>query len=76
MDYAASLALHLVEHTGSTLGRWSGKLSAEEQRDLMGRVIGKGTIVIDGKDETIFNRVSIAYGRDYDDRNVTSWAAL
>ncbi len=75
-DYAARLALFLLEKTGSVLGRFSARLTATEQRNLFGRVIGKGKIIIDGADETIRNRVKVCFGHDYDDRNVTKWAAL
>ncbi len=76
MDYAANLALFLVERTGSVLATWKGKMTAADQRNLFGRFIGKGKIVIDGERETIANRVSVCFGHDYDDRNVTKWAAL
>lgn len=76
MDVAANLALFLFEKTGSVLGKWAGKLPAEEQRALLGRCLGKGTIVIDGTSETVCNRVKVCFGLDYDDRKVTKWAAL
>jgi hypothetical protein len=76
MDYAANLALFLLEKTGSTCGRTIVKLSAAEQRALFGRFIGKGRTVIDGTAETIANRVSVGFGFDYDDRNVTRWKDL
>ncbi len=76
MDYAANVAFFLQEKTGSILGRWKGKLSAVEQRKLMGRFFGKGTIVIDGAQETVCNRVKVCFGQDWDDRNVTKFSAL
>lgn len=76
MDFAANLALFLLEKTGSVLGKWAGKLSAAEQRALLGRYLGKGTIIIDGNCETVCNRVKVAFGLDYEDRSVTKWAAL
>ena len=76
MDYAANVALFLLEKTGSVFGQWKGKLSAAEQRSLLGRFLGKGTIVIDGANETICNRVKVCFGLDYDDRNVTKFSAL
>ena len=75
-DYAANLAFFLLEKTNSVLGQWAGKMSAAEQRQLMGRFIGKGTIIINGDNETVCNRVKIAFGQDWDDRNVTTFAAL
>lgn len=76
MDYAANLALFLIEKTGSIFGVWQGKLTAAEQRALIGRYIGKGKIVIDGEREEVLNRVRVCFGHDWDDRNVTKWAAL
>lgn len=76
MDYAANLALFLTERKGSPLAVWTGKLSAAEQRALFGRFIGKGTIVIDGTEETVCNRVKVCFGLDSDDRNVTHWRNL
>lgn len=76
MDYAAKLALFLLEKTGSVLGRWEGRLGAREQRELIGEYLGKGTIIIDGEKELVANRVSVCFGLDYDYRCVTPWKAL
>ena len=76
IDYAAELAFFLLEKTGSVCGTWHGKLTAAEQRTICGRVIGRGTIVINGADETVLNRVKVCFGLDWDDRNVTTWRAL
>lgn len=75
-DYAANLALFLLERTGSIFGQCALRMSAADQRELFGRFIGKGRIVIDGEAETICNRVSVCFGLDYDDRKVTRWVAL
>lgn len=75
-DYAANLALFLLEKTGSIFGEWIGRMTAAEQRALFGRFIGKGRIVINGEEETIANRVKVCFGLDSDDRNVTRWSAL
>ena len=66
----------MQERTGSVLGTWKGKLTAKEQRVLMGQVIGKGTIVINGKEETVSNLVSVCFGQDYDYRNITRWVDM
>ncbi|MHC5194766.1 hypothetical protein ACYSUW_13525 [Pseudomonas frederiksbergensis] len=75
-DHAGNLALFLLDKTGSIWGCWSGKLTAAEQRALFGRFLGKGKIVIDGLREQICNRVSVCFGNDWDDRNVTTWQQL
>jgi len=76
IDFAANLAFFLLEQTGSIIGQWSGKMSAAQQRELMGRFIGKGKIIINGNDETVRNRVKVCFGQDYEDRNVISFAEL
>ena len=76
IDYAANLALFLLEHTGSIYGEWRGKMKAADQRELMGRYFGKGTIVINGLNETVLNRVSVCFGHDWDDRNIATFASL
>lgn len=76
MDYAANLAALLLSKTGTVLGTWKGRLSAGEQRNLFGRFLGKGQIIIDGEHETICDRVKVCFGHDYDDRNITAWRAL
>jgi hypothetical protein len=76
VDYAANLALFLLEKTGSVFGQWRGKLKATEQRSLYGRNIGKGTIIINGEQETLCNRVKVCFGLDWDDRNQLNWRDL
>lgn len=76
MDHAANLALFLLEQTGSIFGTYAKPMTATEQRALFGRYLGKGKIVIDGTAETVCNRVSVCFGQDYDERNVTAWVAL
>lgn len=76
MDYAASLAIFLTEREGSCFAKWQGKMFAVEQRALFGRFLGKGDIIIDGEEETLCNRVSVGFGQDWDDRNVTRWRDL
>lgn len=75
-DYAANLAIFLLEKTGSVLGLWEGRLNASEQRKLIGEYLGGGTIIIDGTKELIYRRVKVCFGLDYDDRDITKWSAL
>ena len=75
-DFAANLSFFLLTNTGTIFGVWKGKLNAQSQKNLMGRVLGRGTIVINGTDETVLNRVSVCFGQDWDDRNVTLWRVL
>ena len=75
-DHAADLAFFLLEKTGSVLGTHKAPMTAAEQRQLFGRFIGKGQIVINGATETICNRVKVCFGLDSDDRNQLSWRQL
>lgn len=75
-DYAAQLALFLVEKVGSIYGTWQGRMTAAEQRALFGRFIGKGVIIIDGDKEEIHQRVKVCFGTDYDDRDYVNWKDL
>lgn len=76
IDYAANLAFFLLEKTGSIFGTFSMRMTANEQRKLFGRFLGKGRIIINGNDETIRNRVKVCFGLDYDDRNSINWRDL
>lgn len=76
MDHAAALALYLLDKTGSIFGRHAERMPAAQQRELFGRVLGRGRIVIDGTQETVCNRVTVCFGQDYDDRNVVAWRDL
>lgn len=75
-DIPANLALLLLDKTGTVLGRHQARMTAAEQRALFGRVIGRGTIIIDGDNETVTNRVKVAFGMDYDDRAQVTWREL
>jgi len=75
-DVAADLALFLLEKTGTVLGTWEGRMTATEQRALIGRYLGKGVIVINGDDETVRMRVKVCFGLDTDDVAITSFRTL
>lgn len=68
-DYAANVALFLIEKTNSCTGFWSGKLLKAEQVDLFGTYLGRGTLLIDGATETITHSIKVCFGTD------TSWTA-
>jgi len=76
IDYAANLALFLLEKTGTVFGEWEGRMTAAEQRALFGQFIGKGTIIINGAEETICNQVKVCFGLDVDRRNYRDWRNL
>jgi hypothetical protein len=75
-DYAANLASFLQEKTGSVCGRWRGRMTASQQRDLFGRFLGKGLLVIDGANERIHMIVKVCFGADFDMREDVSWRDL
>lgn len=65
-DVVANVAFFLLDKTGSVNGKWKGKLSAKEQRSLFGCFMGKGTIYIDGENETIEHVKQVCFGTDFD----------
>ena len=75
-DFAASLAAFLLEKKGSVLGSWRGKLTATEQRSLFGRFLGKGTIIINGTEETLIHRIKVCFGLDWEDTASLAWRDL
>ena len=76
MDHAASLALFLLEKTGTVLGAWSGRLTAAEQRALFGRFLGKGKLWIDGAAETVEHHVKVCFGLDSECTARLAWRDL
>lgn len=76
IDYAAQLALFLLDQTGSVWGRYRGRMTAKEQRALFGRFLGKGVIIIDGADETLCMKRTACFGTTWDEVGYTTWAAL
>jgi hypothetical protein len=75
-DYAAQMALFLIEKTGTVFGEWMGRMSAADQRALFGRFLGKGRIIINGADETLCMRIKCCFGLDYADEKQTNWRDL
>lgn len=73
-DYSANLALFLLGKTGSIFGRYSAHMTAAEQRELFGRFLGRGLIIIDGCHETIRHRVRVCFCLDFTD--TVRWSAL
>jgi hypothetical protein len=72
-EIAGNLALFLTEKTGSPLGRFRGKLPAEKQRELFGLFLGKGTIVIDGENETLGHIIKVCFGLDWHETFNRKW---
>jgi hypothetical protein len=76
MDYAANLASFLSEKTGTVCGFWYGKLSAKAQRELFGRYLGKGNVVIDGKTERLTHSRTVCFGTDFEITADLAWRNL
>ena len=68
---AANIAFFLLERKGTIYARWTGLLTAAEQRALIGCVVGKGLLTIDGNTETITHTVSVGFGGDYEETAYT-----
>jgi hypothetical protein len=75
-DHAANLSFFLLDQTGSVFGRWTGRMSAAEQRALFGRFLGKGTLIINGTNETVAMSVKVCFGLDSDVRTRLRWNEL
>jgi hypothetical protein len=75
-DRAAFLALVLTEATGTPNGYIESRMTAGEQREIFGVVIGRGVIQIDGERAELSNRVKVCFGLDSDTRNYTHWRTL
>jgi hypothetical protein len=76
MDYAANLAIFLIERKGSCLATWSGHLPATDQRALFGRFLGKGKLWIDGAAETVEHHRKVGFGFDSECTANLKWSAL
>ena len=75
-DHAANLAHFLKTRTGSVYGKWCGTMPAKEQRALMGRFLGKGTLVIDGATEHVRHNRKVCFGTDFETTHNLSWRDL
>lgn len=73
---SANMASFLLEKMGSVCGVWSGSMPAKEQRALFGQFIGKGTITIDGNDETLKHVKKVCFGADWIETFYRTWKAL
>jgi hypothetical protein len=74
--YVNNLVNLLLDKEGSIFAIHRCKLTAKEQRELFGQYLGKGTIIINGTEETIIHRVKVAYGNDWDDTSRLQWKDL
>lgn len=61
---AEKLTALLLDREGSIFGCWIGKMSKKEQLDLFGRYFGKGSIIINGENETVTHSVKVSFGQD------------
>ncbi|EGD01115.1 hypothetical protein C6Q28_17020 [Burkholderia multivorans] len=75
-EQAAKLRLFLVNRIGNCNGKWRGKLRAEEQRALLGRYFGRGTLVIDGARARVRYQVEHMFGGEVETKADVAWADL
>jgi hypothetical protein len=75
-DRAGFLALVLTEATGTPNGYIESRMTANEQREVFGRALGRGIIQIDGFNAEISMRVKVCFGTDSDIRKITHWREL
>ena len=65
-NIAANCGCFLALQGLSIFGRWSGRLAAQQQRELFGTYLGKGLLTIDGQNDTVSHSVTVCFGTDYD----------
>ncbi|KWK61849.1 hypothetical protein WM15_13005 [Burkholderia ubonensis] len=75
-EQATKIGLFLVNRTGQCTGKWRGKLLADEQRALLGRYFGRGTLIIDGARERIRYQVEHLFGGAVETKADLAWAEL
>lgn len=76
MDTASNLAMFLLDKTGDVCGQWRGRLTAQQQRVLFGKVLaGKREIRICGKSERILAIRKVGFGQDWETEEWT-WKEL
>ena len=75
-DAAGNLACFLTVNAGSCFATWTGRLSAGEQRALVGAYrFGRALLTIDGSRETIRESRKVCFGTDVDTKT-THWRDL
>ena len=72
-DIPTALAFFLIDQGKRVYGKWTGNISASDQRILFGSFIGKGRIVIDGERETVHHLIRICFGQDSDIDYTCGW---
>lgn len=60
-----NVTMFLLKETGSIWGKWSGRMTAVEQRNLFGCFLGKGRLDIDGEEERIEHVIKVCFGTDW-----------
>ncbi|KGC70209.1 MULTISPECIES: hypothetical protein [Burkholderia] len=75
-EQATKIGLFLVNRTGQCTGKWRGKLLADEQRALLGRYFGRGTLTIDGARERIRYQVEHLFGGAVETKADLAWREL
>jgi hypothetical protein len=75
-EHAASLAFYLTRATGTPCGRAKVRMPAAAQRQLFGRYLGRGLLIIDGSTETIEHVIKRCFGLDHEVTARIPWRAL
>lgn len=75
-DAAGNMAIFLLNETGSIFGKWCGRLSAADQRQLFGRVVGKGILIVDGNAEEVHHEKTVCFGTMIDRVLTLTWREL
>lgn len=76
LEIIGSLAIFLLQRTGSVYGTFTGRLSASEQREAFSCVpFGKCKFCINGTDETVSVFRKVCFGSDFESTQL-SWLEM
>lgn len=64
-ELAAKIGIFLISKGLHSWDSWSGKMLKKDQMEAFGVYFGKGTIHVDGLEESITSIVSCCFGTDY-----------
>lgn len=65
-EFAARIGQFLINQGLKSWSYWEGKIPKTDQLEYFGVYLGRGTIVVDGRDETLYAKVKVCFGGDVD----------
>ena len=65
MTHLDTITEHILTHARAGRMAWAGRMSAKEQRRVLGTYLGKGTITLDLPRAEVLHTVSVCFGTDW-----------